>query len=473
MYHRFFPIAALCMGGAVTAALTAGPVMAQSTIQVEFVAPTAAMVGQFGAANVQGGYAPGYRGIVVGATNLAGFRTLAPTDLVRTFDSLQAGAVLRRMIDTIQSVVGHGKVDIRYLLVDDAQGFAPGATGIFYARRQAGPPVSFVWPFATVDSVGGGRFQGIVRLGAHAIPQFTGGAGGWKEWEEVVVHESHHTQWVNEATKWGSIAISYGGDGGHFEEELLGDQAVPLDEGIATFFGQVVNDPHGFTGRGLPFVADAGYRYRLESWSVLAGSLGNLTIPRIVVSTTPPAPPPTAGGQYALWGYRWRDVPGFYILFSETTGTLFHQFFWRNACTTRDPALAMILKESSAMWLGERDRYLFNGANQLALQLEAMAAAPTGPVATACGTMTSSMLPYAILDILTHFGMTDQEMQGEITRQNSRPASIASSRYLTHRAALRAAVQADLAASPIQVQQAVAKAVTYLRQPSTVLASVP
>src|SRR6266545_3948590 len=40
---------------------------AQGTVQIEFVAPRDSMVATFGAANVQGGYAPGYRGIIIGA----------------------------------------------------------------------------------------------------------------------------------------------------------------------------------------------------------------------------------------------------------------------------------------------------------------------------------------------------------------------------------------------------------------------
>src|SRR5437899_655901 len=106
---------------------------AQGTVQVEFVAPRDTMVATFGAANVQGGYAPGYRGIVIGPGNVARFRAIAPALLAQTFDSLQPRSSMRRLIDTLLAVVGHGRVDIRYLLVNDSIGFAPGATGIFVA----------------------------------------------------------------------------------------------------------------------------------------------------------------------------------------------------------------------------------------------------------------------------------------------------------------------------------------------------
>lgn len=452
------------------ALLSPAALAAQATIQVEYVAPRDTMVALFGAANVNAGFAPFYRGVVVTAANVARFRAGADSLLVRTYDSLQRGSRMRRMIDTIQIVVGRGRVDIRYLLVDDHLGFAVGQNGIFMARRQAGGPLT-VWPFATVDTIPGTnpvRHQGIVRLGLTALPGFMHDSGGWKAWEEVVVHESHHTQWVGMPTKWRSIRIAYGADGGHYGNELLGDQPVPLDEGIATFYGQILNEPHGYRGLIRAARANSDSDYLLESWSVLAGFIPT-NVPRIVVDTHVPHTPPTPGGRYALWGFRWRNVPGFYLLFSENNGTLFNQFFWRNACTTRDAALRMIMQADATMWESQLDRYLYHEANELARQMEAQAAAPTGADARACGVLTSSLFPYAILDILTHFGMSDQELRDEINRQAGTRGSHAAREYLNQRAALRTQIRARMDANPVQIEEAVAEALQYLRQPARIL----
>jgi hypothetical protein len=99
----------------------------------------------------------------------------------------------------------------------------------------------------------------------------------------------------------------------------------------------------------------------------------------------------------------------------------------------------------------------------------------SGRAAAAAGTATSSMFPYALIDILTHFGMTDAEFRQEIGRHNSRPPlSRASTEYFNaHRAAVRTRVQPMLTGPNIRFQDAVREAATYFRQGSTILAAAP
>ncbi len=303
-----------CLPAVLCAATLLPNALDAQTVTIEFVAPRDTMVALFGAANVHAGYTAGYRGIVVGPATLARFRAGAPRLLVQTYDSLQPGTRMRRLVDTLQVVVGHRRVDIRYLLTADSTGLIEG-NGIYLARRLPGG-LSHVWPFATVDTsvTDSTRFEGIVRLGVTAIPIFLSDSGGWKSWEEVVIHESHHTQWVGFPTKWRSIQIAYGVHG-HHASELLGDQPVPLDEGMATFYGETLNEPHGFRDIVRFARQNTDTQYRLESWSVLAGTIP-MAIPRVVIDTHVPHAPPTPGGRFAVWGFRWRDVPGFYLLFN-------------------------------------------------------------------------------------------------------------------------------------------------------------
>jgi hypothetical protein len=309
-----------------------------------------------------------------------------------------------------------------------------------------------------------------VRLGSQAAKGWSSLPGNWLAWEEVIIHETLHTQFTGPSTKWGAVSIAYGSSPGHQESEFLGDQETPFDEGMGTFFGQTRNDPVGYDST-VAFHRDTGHRYWIDSWSVLTPDLARF--PSVDSIVTPPFPPPTPGGQYAIRHYRWADVPGFYILFSEKTTIAVHLFFWRNACTNRNAARSMVLAAARTMWEDHKKRYLFQSANELALQLERMAAAPTGAAATACGNPVSSMLPYALIDAVTRFSMPDSTFTAEIRRQNSNPLSRAAGQYLTHRAALRQRAQPHLSASPIKMEEAVRDMVAYLRQPATLLAGVP
>ena len=101
--------------------------------------------------------------------------------------------------------------------------------------------------------------------------------------------------------------------------------------------------------------------------------------------------------------------------------------------------------------------------------MEAFAATPEGQAKLRAGTLTSSMFPLALLDILTHFGMTDDEYQALMRRSGLGEESRALAQYWTHRAAVRRLVEADLKASPIRIQQAIAAAHTYFQQANTIL----
>src|SRR5262245_21859416 len=115
------------------------------TVRVIFVGPAGSMVSAFGAANVFGGYADGYRGVILTPENLTQFQRAAPPNLVNTNRQLQPGAVVRRRIDQILQISG-GVVDVDILLTDDRTGFS-GSTGTFVTSTRNGQ--QYVWPAAS------------------------------------------------------------------------------------------------------------------------------------------------------------------------------------------------------------------------------------------------------------------------------------------------------------------------------------
>jgi hypothetical protein len=168
--------------------------------------------------------------------------------------------------------------------------------------------------------------------------------------------------------------------------------------------------------------------------------------------------------------YAWRDVPGYFVLNSEHTGTAYNLFFWLYANGNRDQAFNMIVAAAASMWDDYRKRDLFYETNRLALQLERYADTPEGQAAQAAGTLTSSLYPFALLDILTHYGMTADEYQREYRRNypDRDPAALAEY-FANHRDFVRRLVEPHLNASPIEIVQAVEVAHRNFQQARTIL----
>ena len=473
--HLFSPFArartTACAIVAVLAGLLPGAAAAQS-ITFFYVAPTATVKAGFGAVAPAdtGLFDVGYAHVRITAANEAKFKAAAPANLGKTFDALKAGTRLRNRVNQILRISG-GLTDVTVALVDDRTGITAGSR---FADMPRGDGVLYVWPAASVSArLGNGRYRGFIGLGTTAADSISSKWPGlWLAWEGTIQHEMSHTQFVNEKTKWGSVNIVYGGDGNHWISELLGEQELTFEEGLGTFFG-LVDNPDWSRRALVPFWQNADGRYDLESWSVLAGTAELWNAPHTEVRQTPPTPPPTPGGEYAVRTYKWQDVPGFYIQFNENTSTAFHYFFWSFANANKDSAFAMIRRSASAMSQDRRKRYLSYAVNRLSLQLEDFAATPAGAAAKSAGTLTSSMFPYALLDVLTHFGMSDADFQRECRADNPDRTPKAFTDYWTRRAAVRALVQPHLTADPIRIQDAVQAVHDYFRTPDTILATGP
>jgi len=256
--------------------------------------------------------------------------------------------------------------------------------------------------------------------------------------------------------KWGSTSIVYGGDHMHYTSELCGEQELPFEEGLGTYYGDTQNHPTAYTNLIADF-ARSNERYVLESRAVLAGTQAIWNAPHTERSLSLMSLPDPADrtGSYAVREYRWRDVPGFYLLFSESTTTGFNLFFWRTANNDPTRADQMIGTVARALARDRRKRYLTYEANRLALQMEAFAATPQGAAARTAGTLTSSLYPFALLDVLTHFGMSDPDYRADYDRHYPDAQPRAYAEYFNRRAAIRAIADPFLNSSPVRIAEAV------------------
>ncbi|MGH2628744.1 MAG: hypothetical protein ACRDHY_19065, partial [Anaerolineales bacterium] len=217
------------------------------TVQLYYAAPTAAMVSTFGAGSVFGGVADGYRAVPVTPANSAAFQSIAPPNVLRTYNALQPGTTLRNRMDGVLRVSG-GVVDVSIVLFDDRTGIS-GHSSFATSTNAAGQ--QYIWPAAGVGpKQANNRYQAAIGVGEQASAHIQTWPGGWLAWEGALLHESLHTQFVGEKTKWGGptgngVDIVYGGDGSHWIFELLGEQELPFEEGLGTFYGTMHNNPEG------------------------------------------------------------------------------------------------------------------------------------------------------------------------------------------------------------------------------------
>ena len=258
---------------------------------------------------------------------------------------------------------------VQYWLVDDRTGFnvtAANRGGWFMVYPETG--TRFVWPAAGNYTSGGNRL-GIVGFGENQLAtDQSQRTGGMSAVDEVVLHETSHTQFIS-GSKWeavGGNAITYGADGMHYfnTAELLADQEGALNEGLATFYGYVMND--AAWQEQLQVLTSTGRRYFVEGRSFLAGQRELYTVAdreRDVLNTRRSdgtlVPQTYANGdEIAIFTYRWRSVPGFYILFAENTSTAFFSIFRNYTYRNKDTAMAMITTSSQAMSPERRKRFL-------------------------------------------------------------------------------------------------------------------
>lgn len=416
---------------------------AAQTLHFLYAAPTASLSASFGAAAIttRADFAGGYSFIEITAANRATFLRVAPPNLVRTYNQMQSGTPLRNRIDQVLQI-SQGNVDEVFMLVDDRTGIPPANSG-WFARGSGPGGITIVWPAANVFLVSAGRYRGRIAFGEMAARSIQTWPGGWLAWEGVILHETFHTQFVgsdtggggNEKSKWGSINITYGSDNSHFSQELLGEQSLTMEEGWGNFYGGVHNDPAG-PRNVLRFFNRSDERYILEARSVLAGDP--------LLSRVPTRRADRVGNPAIdIFWYRWLDVPGYHILFCETTTEAFHTLFYNHVNGNRNQALTMINASARSMWQwrDHMTRYPVNDVTNLSLLMEDFAATPEGAAGRTAGTLTSSMFPFALLDLLTHFGMTTEEYQREFRAGNPRRIPQAFTEYWRRRDTLSTQVQ--------------------------------
>jgi hypothetical protein len=419
-----------------------------------YVAPTAQIQSNFGTPVDNSQCPVGYGKVQIDSANSATFLGIAPTWVKYVYQNLQPGNNLRTQVSKVLRISGN-TIPLNYYLVDDQTSFGAGTSGIF-----------LLVPFDVSDGYDGKRHVwptggsgGRIRLGEYQMENDQSKRpGNANAVDELVLHETTHTQFIGEWSRWDGY-ITYGQDEQHYGNELQGDPEAAFNEGVATFYGYTLN-ASGIAASNT-FHSRTDDRYFVENRSVVAGQPS-------FFNNAPSGINGTVSG-VAVRRYTWLQIPGFYVPWSENTSTAYLTHFWLNANGDRDQALDMIISASNAMYDNRLKRFLTYVANRLALSLEDFAATPAGQAARTNNTLSSSLFPYALLDFMTHYGMTEQEFKEDHDRHYPDRNPQAYSDYWAHRDAIKALVRDDMNASPIRFTEAITKIHDYCKLPQHIV----
>jgi hypothetical protein len=487
----------------VTLALLSPQNASAQNIRLFYFGPTATMNGAFGAANTSGltrtdsngnviPALPGYRYVLVTAANRAAFNGIAAPIMRQTVDSLMAASsTLRRKMAQINTISGNKVQTLEFLMVDDQTGVAGVDQGVFCLNS------GLIWPCASNWQATAATYTGRVRFGerAAAIDVNKSPGGGFARWEATVLHEVSHTQFLSDTSgvnKWGKhgIGISYGGDAGHWFEELQADEQQAMDEGFASSWGLQHHPP--LATELTAFLNNKDPRFLLGSHSFLTGTPAMWNAPhgtwysglasgaqlpdgRAISLTSTNLQP---GSGYELRIYKWLDVPGQYVLYNEEMSESYFYLYQRYAFASQDTAYQKLLGAAKVLSApNQRLRYPAHVANILANSMEVYARAHAADTS-----LVSSMFALGLYDLLGHFGRTDDDLRREFsinaaTYMPMTPVPKAQAEYLRRRAAVKALVCPYLSGngtcreqgSNIDIHAAVVAMRNYFHDPATIL----
>jgi hypothetical protein len=232
--------------------LNSSDIFAQTTVRIFYFAPTDTIRAHYTGALATYIFADscnrtptGYSYVLLDNQTAGIFRRIAPPRIKATYDSLtNTASTLRREIRKVNTL-SNGRIQRSEIyLFDDRNGLIASdnckCDHLYGAIRG-------IWPCAGNSRNRSGIYTGDLYLGELAANYIISNfPGGYWAWDETVIHEFSHTQFAREyindstavANKWGpnGVSISYGGDDGHWGQELLADQQLPLDEGLASFW---------------------------------------------------------------------------------------------------------------------------------------------------------------------------------------------------------------------------------------------
>ncbi len=375
----------------------------------------------------------GFSAVYLTAQNLTTFNTIAPPNIKKVYSAINdKKSLLRQSLDRLTKISGKTIKTIEIRMINDSKGLSNTGDYLFCRSFDPDQGISFAWPCASNQN----NSLGYVMFGEIAA--------GDSDFEAIILHEVSHTQTLYEKDGFNSkfgctngVLISYGGDKGHYKNELQGGQQAAMDEALGNYWAGVY-DPSMLTKTVDAF--NGNQPFLLGSHSTLTGTpdmwnaqhevLVSTTVPMkkageafptiladgyVLQLITPVLKPGQSGYEARL--YKFLDIPKDYIYYSEKTVELYLAMYENYAYQNQDTAMNKIIafaKYYAVSTKFQRHRYPENMSMFFASSMEKYYKTMRLDPTMKSEKFVSSIFPLALYDLLMHFGLNETELSKKL-----------------------------------------------------------
>ena len=403
--------------------------------------------------------------------NIAEFRKIAPPLLVMVYDSLQPGTrQFELWKNHLKLIDDNDENEITILLVDDRNGLSKDDSSYLKVFEYQGKR----YAYNEVDTWYDFSMKGGVIIIGHQVCKLLStysNMAGHAGIEEALMFMTQFQLADKNFKAPGrgvrrSFLVEDNDDKTYISEELLGPEASVLAVGISNFFAQILHPSPSSKDEVYEFLKlkDSRYQYRKggnikeineskQDFRELKFTFSNGTTSSILLLS------------------EWMEVPGTAMLYSESVITGLLSLIYDHSFD-KEKALDQISFAITEIWENPETRTVLHLINELAEIMEFELAEDLKQADNGLKQVHySSMFPMAVLDILTHFDLSEEDYNErlKVNKGSGVEKSEAVTEYWNFRIKFLKEVSSDLKASEINLENAMYKAVSFFTKEETLL----
>ena len=432
-------------------------------IDVVFAGPEAEILQHFGKTDPDENLHKGIAGITIDKSNVETFRKVAPKYLKLIYEQVSSSSTMKKWMRKGMKI-SENSMELTYVLIDDTKGLVKDELSVFSIYKSATHKgKSYVWPMFGNDLVDKkkSKYHGWIYIGeGSCITMVEDLKMGEKALSNLTLNQAVRAQFFGNPTSWpylykprrGLISMDYNP---YRAEEPIYTLGTVVEEATGYFFNGLYNNEERqqlgvfFRNNARKYaISEENKLYKNGKW--IPKNQNNFKYQ----------------GRH-FYSFRWNEMPAEKLMHFPSTTLFLYHFLWKYS-PEREQALEMIIEASNKMWNDFDHRNPFYATHFLAYELEDFAATEEGKAAQRRGELVSPMLPYALMDFLTHYDLTNTEMADLFGKHKTKRQNKALAAYIGgHRAVIKKQLAPYLDPHHKIREEGVIQLFTYLKKSVT------